>query len=114
MAVSCADAAIKGLGLEVTPENSGTMWLCRKAHYGSPPEVGKLFDRVIVARPETHLSERVHGWHESRYGFLSTAAKTLFSPPIFLLSNYKQHLLPSLTYVPPPVAWPTYLSIYLQ
>ena len=32
-------------------------------------EVGKLFERIIATRLETHMSERVPGWHDSQYGF---------------------------------------------
>jgi hypothetical protein len=32
-------------------------------------EIGKFFERVIAARLEAHISERVHGWHDSQYGF---------------------------------------------
>jgi hypothetical protein len=32
-------------------------------------EIGKLFERVIAARLEAHISERVPGWHDSQYGF---------------------------------------------
>lgn len=32
-------------------------------------EVGKLFERIIVARLEAHMSGRVPGWHDSQYGF---------------------------------------------
>ena len=32
-------------------------------------EVGKLFERVIAARLEAHMSRRTPGWHDSQYGF---------------------------------------------
>lgn len=32
-------------------------------------EVGKLFERIIAARLEAHMTERTPGWHESQYGF---------------------------------------------
>jgi hypothetical protein len=32
-------------------------------------EIGKLFERVIAARLEAHISEQVPGWHDSQYGF---------------------------------------------
>jgi hypothetical protein len=32
-------------------------------------EIGKLFERVIAARLEAHISGRVPGWHDSQYGF---------------------------------------------
>jgi hypothetical protein len=32
-------------------------------------EAGKLFERIIAARLEAHMSERIPGWHDSQYGF---------------------------------------------
>jgi hypothetical protein len=32
-------------------------------------EIGKLFERVIAARLEAHISGRIPGWHDSQYGF---------------------------------------------
>jgi hypothetical protein len=32
-------------------------------------EVGKLFERIIAAHLEAHVSERVPGWHDSQFGF---------------------------------------------
>jgi hypothetical protein len=32
-------------------------------------EIRKLFERVIAARVEAHISGRVPGWHDSQYGF---------------------------------------------
>jgi hypothetical protein len=32
-------------------------------------EIGKLFESVIAACLEAHISERVPGWHDSQYGF---------------------------------------------
>jgi hypothetical protein len=32
-------------------------------------EIGKLFERVIAARLEAHISGRASGWHDSQYGF---------------------------------------------
>jgi hypothetical protein len=32
-------------------------------------EIGTLFERVIAARLEAHILERVPGWHDSQYGF---------------------------------------------
>jgi hypothetical protein len=32
-------------------------------------EVGKLFERIIVARLETHMRQREFGWHDGQYGF---------------------------------------------
>ena len=29
-------------------------------------EIGKLFERIIATRLETHMSERVPGWHDSQ------------------------------------------------
>jgi hypothetical protein len=37
LAVACAVAAIKGLGLVVYPDKSEAMWFCWKADYGTPP-----------------------------------------------------------------------------
>jgi hypothetical protein len=31
-------------------------------------EIGKLFESVIAACLEAHISERVPGWHDSQYG----------------------------------------------
>jgi hypothetical protein len=32
-------------------------------------EVGKLFERIIAARLEAHMTERAPGWHDSQFGF---------------------------------------------
>jgi hypothetical protein len=32
-------------------------------------EVGKLLERMIAARLETHMKQREPGWHNSQYGF---------------------------------------------
>jgi hypothetical protein len=32
-------------------------------------EVGKLFERIIAARLETHMRQREFGWHDGQYGF---------------------------------------------
>ena len=32
-------------------------------------EVGKLFERIIVARLEAHMERRIPGWHDSQFGF---------------------------------------------
>jgi hypothetical protein len=32
-------------------------------------EVGKLFERIIAARLEAHITERAPGWHDSQFGF---------------------------------------------
>ena len=37
LAVACVVAAIKGLGLRVSPEKSEAMWFCRRADHGTPP-----------------------------------------------------------------------------
>jgi hypothetical protein len=37
LAVACAVAAIKGLGLVAYPDKSEAMWFCWKADYGTPP-----------------------------------------------------------------------------
>ena len=37
LAVACVVAAIKGLGLRMSPEKSETMWFCRRADHGTPP-----------------------------------------------------------------------------
>ncbi|XP_050599867.1 uncharacterized protein LOC126927920 [Bombus affinis] len=37
LAVTCVVAAIKGLGLTVSPEKSEAMWFCRRADHGTPP-----------------------------------------------------------------------------
>jgi hypothetical protein len=32
-------------------------------------EVGKLFERIIAAHLEAHMTERAPGWHDSQFGF---------------------------------------------
>jgi hypothetical protein len=34
-----------------------------------PGEVGKLLERIIAARLETHMRQREPGWHDGQYGF---------------------------------------------
>ena len=37
MVVARVVAAIKGLGLRMSPEKSEAMWFCRRADHGTPP-----------------------------------------------------------------------------
>ena len=37
LAVARVVAAIKGLGLRMSPEKSEAMWFCRRADHGTPP-----------------------------------------------------------------------------
>jgi hypothetical protein len=56
-------------------------------------EIGKLFESVIAARLESHITGRVPGWHHSQYGFrrgLSTvdAVKRVRSMAEDVVSRY--------------------------
>jgi hypothetical protein len=57
--VACAVAAIKGLGLEASPEKSEAMWFCRKADYGTPPADYRL--RLVGAEIGIGISMRYLG-----------------------------------------------------
>jgi hypothetical protein len=60
--VACVVASIKGLGLEVSPEKSETLWFCRRAVHGEPPAGYHLRMGRVEAEVRTRMKYLDSHW----------------------------------------------------